>query len=74
MVIKAQNGTSKNVDLPDSELEDLKKIGEGLNISQLLKLAHLFADIEKKISFNINERWITEATLINCVTILRKQP
>ena len=73
MVIKAQNGISKNIDLPDSEVEDLKKLGELINLSQLLKLAHLFSDVEKKIVFNINERWITEATLINCVSILRKQ-
>lgn len=73
MVIKAQNGNSKNIDLPDYEIQELKKIGESLNLSQLLKLAHLFADIEKKIGFNINERWITEATLINCVSVLRKQ-
>lgn len=73
MVIKAQNGSSKNIDLPDSEIEDLKKLGESINLSQILKLAHLFSDIEKKISFNINERWITEATLIDCVSILRKQ-
>lgn len=73
MVIKAQNGNSKNIDLPDSEIQDLKKIGELLSLSQLLKLAHLFSDIEKKMSFNINERWIMEATLINCVSVLRKQ-
>lgn len=73
MVIRAQNGESKNIDLPDHEIQDLKKIGESLNVPQLLKLAHLFSDIEKKISFNINERWITEAALINCVSILRKQ-
>jgi len=73
MVIKAQNGDSKNIDLPDYEIQELKKLGESLSLSQVLKLAHLFADIEKKISFNINERWITEAALINCVSILRKQ-
>jgi len=73
MVIRAQEGGSKNVDLPDNEIQELKKIGESLSVSQLLKLAQLFGDIEKKISFNINERWITEATLINCVSVLRKQ-
>ena len=73
MVIKVQNSNSKNVDLPENEIQELRKIGESMNVSQILKLAHLFSDIEKKISFNINERWITEATLINCVSILRKQ-
>jgi len=71
MVMKIQNNT-KLIDLPESEIQELKKIGDGLTISQLLKLAHLFADIEKKLEFNINERWIMEATLINCVASLRK--
>jgi len=72
MLLKAQDGNTRLIDLPDNEINELKKMIEGLNMSQLLKLAHLFADVEKKMSFNINERWITEATLINCVTSLRK--
>jgi len=71
MVIKAQNGNTKNIDLPDNEIQELRKIGEGLNISQILKLAHLFSDVDKKMSFNINERWIIEATLINCISSLK---
>lgn len=73
MIIKAQNGNSKIIDLPDNEIQELKKMGESLKMSQLLKLAHLFSDIDKKISYNINERWIMEATLINCVALLRKE-
>lgn len=71
MVLKAQNGSSKLIDLPDNEIQELKKISDSMNMSQLLKLSHLFADIDKKMSFNINERWIMEATLINCVASLR---
>lgn len=71
MLMKAQNGNSNLIDLPDHEISELKKIGEPLKMIQLIKLAHLFSDVEKKINFNINERWITEATLINCVASLR---
>jgi DNA polymerase-3 subunit gamma/tau len=70
MIIKAQNGSSKLLDLPDNEIEELKKISEKITISQLLKMAYLFSDIEKKVDYNINERWIMEATLINCVASL----
>jgi DNA polymerase-3 subunit gamma/tau len=73
MVIKAQNGSTKNIDLPDSEIKEFIKISEALSLSQLLKLAQAFGDVEKKITYNINERWITEATLINCISILREQ-
>jgi len=71
MVLKAQND-ARLIDLPDNEIQELKKISDLMNISKLLKLSHLFSDVEKKISFNINERWIMEATLINCVDTLRK--
>jgi len=72
MLLKAQGGDSSLVDLPDHEVEELKAISDKLTMGQLLKLAKLFSDIEKKMSFNINERWIMEATLINCVAALRK--
>jgi DNA polymerase-3 subunit gamma/tau len=73
MVIKAQNGSAKNIDLPDNEIQEFVKISESLELSQLLKLAQAFGDVERKIAYNINERWITEATLINCISILRGQ-
>lgn len=72
MIIKVQNNNLKSVDLPDYEIQELKKMSENLSLEQILKLAQMFSEIEKKVSFNINERWITEATLINCVSLLRK--
>ena len=72
MLLKASGGDSRLVDLPDHEVSELKKISEKLTMGQILKLAKLFSDIEKKIGFNINERWIMEATLISCVAALRK--
>jgi len=73
MVPQAQDGDSRLIDLPDYEIAELKKISEKLTMGQLLKLARLFSDVEKKMSFNINERWIMEATLINCVAALRQK-
>ena len=71
MLLKAQKGKRDLVDLTDNEIEVLEEIGKSLTSSQLLKLAHVFSNVEKKMSFNINERWIMEATLINCVASLR---
>ena len=70
MIFKAQN-SAKLLDLPDTEVQEIKKIGEALDLKQLLALSSSFADIDKKIGFNINERWVTEASLINCITTLR---
>ena len=71
MVIKASKDANKILDLSEAEIEEFKKMSENIKLSQLLKLSHLFSDIEKKMEFNINERWIIEATLINCVASLR---
>ena len=71
MVLKIQNNT-KLVDLPDNEIKELKDIGKSLDANKLVKLSHLFANIDKKLNFNINERWIMEATLIECMALLRK--
>lgn len=73
MVLRVQDGNVKLIDLPENEINELKKISANLSVSQLLKLAHLFADVEKKMTFNINERWITEATLINCASSLKNK-
>ena len=69
MVLKVQKN-NKLVDLPDNEAQDLSTIGKSLKLAKLLKLAHSFSDTEKKMEYNINERWIMEAALIECVAIL----
>ena len=72
MILKAYKGDTKQIDLPDTEIAELNKIGDLIKLSHLLKLAHLFSDVERKMGFNINDRWIMEATLINCIAVLRK--
>jgi len=77
MVLKSNNGKETNninklIDLSDGEIEELNKISKSMKLSHLLKLAHLFSDVERKMDFNINDRWIMEATLINCIAVLRK--
>jgi len=73
MLIKVQGDKSALLDLSDNEISELSKIGEMVKLSQLLKMSSFFADIEKKIEFNINDRWVMETTLINCIASLRKE-
>jgi len=70
MILKASEGKTTLIDLPDYEIEELKEVGKSFSMKQLVKFASLFSNIEKKMDFNINDRWIMEATLINCVAIL----
>jgi len=72
MILKSQNGKSTLIDLPEHEIEQIKKIGESVKMGQLDKLAHLFSTIRKELDYSINERWILESTLIHGVAILRK--
>ena len=72
MLLKAQSGQTKLIDLPDHEIEQLKKIGEGARLGQLDKLSSLFSSIKKELEFSINDRWILESTLIHGTALLRK--
>jgi DNA polymerase III subunit gamma/tau len=72
MILKAQNGKTGLIDLPDHEIEKLKKLGEVIKLGQLDKLAQLFSNIKKELEFSINDRWILESTLIHGTALLRK--
>ena len=63
---KIPNVNQKLIDLPENEVNELKKLAECFEITKLIKLAHVFSDIGKKVTYHINPRWIMEATLINC--------
>jgi len=72
-VLKAQKGDTKStVDLTDAEAARLTELADDISVRQLLELAHLFSDIGRKVRFNINKRWIMEATIIDCIVALRK--
>ena len=71
MILKAKNGDSQLIDLPDNEIEELKTISTKIKLDKLSAMANFFSDVEQKMDFNINNRWILESTLINCVTLLR---
>ena len=73
MLLKANNGDCKWLDLPDQEVELLKKNGESIKLGQLDKLAKQFSTLRKELEFSINERWVLESTLIHCIALLRKQ-
>lgn len=69
-MIKIQGEKTKLVDLPDYEIQELKRISDGLDLNRIVKLAHLFSELAKKLEYHINERWIMEATLIACTKSL----
>jgi len=72
MLLKANNGDCKWLDLPEYEVELLKKNGENIKLAQLDKLAKQFSTLRKELEFSINERWVLESTLIHCTALLRK--
>jgi len=74
MLLKAYNNDEKRlINLTDAEIQDIKLLANVIDMEQLTKLSDVFSNIDKKIEFNINERWVMEATLINCVAILRNK-
>ena len=73
MLLKAQNGQVKCIDLPDHEIEQLKKIGELVKLGQLDKMSKQFSTLRKELEYSINERWVLESTLIHCTALLKQQ-
>ena len=72
MLLKANNGDCKWLDLPDHEISLLSKHAETVKLGQLDKMAKQFSTLRKELEFSINERWVLESTLIHCIALLRK--
>lgn len=70
MLLKIPNIKNSLVDLPDNEIEELKKIGESISMDKMYKIARLFSETENQMEYHINERLIMEATLIYCSNAL----
>ncbi len=73
MVIKAQKGSTKLIDLPDHEIQLLINLGASIKFTQLDKLTKSFATIEKELAYSINKRLVLESTLLKCAALLRAQ-
>ena len=73
MVLKAQKGNTKLIDLPEHEINILINLGASIKFNQLEKLSRAFATIEKELDFSINKRWVLESTLLRCAAYLRQQ-
>jgi DNA polymerase-3 subunit gamma/tau len=61
------------LDLNKDELDLIASWAAKLSTGSLLRIASSFSKIEKEITFNINERWILEAALVNCILILNAE-
>lgn len=73
MVIKAQNGESRLLDLPDTEIQKIKELGSSLKLLQIDQLCRAFSSVNREIDYSINDRWVLESTLIRCASLLKKE-
>lgn len=73
MVIKAQNGETNLLDLPDTEIQTMKDIGSALKLAQIDSLCRAFSGVNRELDYNINDRWVLESTLIRCSSLLKKE-
>jgi DNA polymerase III gamma/tau subunit len=62
---------SELLDVLDVERKVIVEIAEKVNRNGLIKTASALSRIEKEINVNLNERWILEAALINCLILLK---
>tara|TARA_R110000824_G_scaffold12226_7_gene53588 strand:- start:18704 stop:19807 length:1104 start_codon:yes stop_codon:yes gene_type:complete len=73
LLLKGQGTSSKWIELPDHEVEQLNSIGESFNLGQLYRLSKLFSTLKKELNYSINERLVLESTLVHCTALLRKK-
>lgn len=66
-ICKTCGKDSKLLNVLDGEKKTLNEFAEKIGINNLTKIAGALYRIEKDITLNINERWVLEAALINCL-------
>ena len=71
MILKAQNGNVKLLDLSDSELGKLKELATSFKLSTNDALCRAFGNVNRELEYNINDRWVLETTLIRCASLLK---
>ena len=62
--------TSNLIDVDDEEMATIEGLASKFNDKAMISIASSLGRIENQVTININERWIVEAALINCVLIL----
>lgn len=70
-VCKICGKDSELLNVLDVERKAIAEISEKVNRNSLIKIASALSRIEKEINVNLNERWILEAALINCLILLK---
>jgi DNA polymerase-3 subunit gamma/tau len=58
------------LDVDDEEMTTIETLAAKFGEKSLVKMADYLGRIEGQITININERWIVEAALVNCVLTL----
>jgi len=61
------------IDVDDEEMATLEALSTKFSDKSLMSIARSLGSIESQITVNINERWIVEAALVNCVLILNNE-
>jgi len=69
-ICKICGENSKLMDVLDVEREKIRNMSEKVERNGLIRVSSSLSRIEKEININLNERWVLEAALINCLTIL----
>lgn len=70
-IVKNDLIEKKLINLSQNDVELLKGLSVNVNdAKKLSKLPSQFADAEKALEININNRWVLETTLINCAMFL----
>lgn len=69
-VLKYCGKDANLIDVDDEEMATIEALAAKFSEKSLMNIATSLGKIENQITMNINERWIVEAALVNCVLTL----
>jgi DNA polymerase-3 subunit gamma/tau len=72
-VLKCCGKNAQLLDINDDELATIEALSQNLSMTVLTKIAGSLAEVEKRVAVNINERWIVEAALVHCASIINAE-
>ena len=72
-IVKHCGKDGRLMDVNESEAEAIEKLSAGLSQTVLQQMAASLSNVEKRLALHINERWIVEAALVHCASIVNSE-
>lgn len=67
MIIKSCNGDFEELNVDKEDLSEIIEISKNVDLKKMFNIYKNFSQIKKDLEYNINERWVMESAILNCI-------